>query len=197
MIATGRTEKDAGYYSGIYRRGYDTTGYYPLYRLVLNLLTKFCKPRVLELGCGLGDLGRMIIEAGYPYRGFDFSEEAIAQCRHRCPGGNFFHGDVYNRDNYDPVDYTVVIALEVLEHVDDLRIMELIPPGARLIASVPDYDDAAHLRLYRDIRRDIIARFRPWLHIVEVLSATANTTTGAKQSIHIFSGIKILSGDRV
>jgi 2-polyprenyl-3-methyl-5-hydroxy-6-metoxy-1,4-benzoquinol methylase len=193
MIVTGHDEKKAEYYNDIYRSGYDTAGYIPLYQLIIKMLKNISSPRILELGCGIGDLAGMIIEEGYPYRGFDFSETAIDQCKALCPSGNFQVGDIYNADNYQPVDYSTVIALEVLEHVDDLKVMEDIPAGARLIASVPDYDDAAHLRLYRDIQIDIIERFRPYLHVVEVATATSNNAhSGVKQSIHIFSGIKIL-----
>ena len=194
MIITGHTEKNADYYTEIYRQGYDAGGYYPLYQVVIRLLAQMPSPRVLELGCGIGDLGAMIIEEGYRYRGFDFSPEAIAQCMRRCPDGRFSVADIYDPENYQPIDYNTVIALEVLEHVDDLKVVEMIPPGARLIASVPDYDDAAHLRLYRDIQTDIVGRFVPFLHIIEVATATAN---GAKpdtpQSIHIMSAIRVLS----
>jgi len=194
MIVTGNLEKSAEYYSEIYRQGYDTQGYYPLYQLVVRFLDSFPSPRVLELGCGIGDLGRMIIARGYPYRGFDFSKEAIARCKQVCPEGNFFVGNIYNPAGFLPVDYNVAVALEVLEHVDDLRVMEYLPPGVRLIASVPDYDDAAHLRLYKDIQQDIIERYRPYLHVVEVATATAaNAQTGLKQSIHILSAIKTLA----
>ena len=64
MIITGHEEKGAEYYSDIYRRGYDTGGYVPLYQLVIKMLKNFSSPRVLELGCGIGDLGRMIIAEG-------------------------------------------------------------------------------------------------------------------------------------
>ncbi len=146
MIVTGYAEKNADYYSDIYRKG------------------------------------------------FDFSPEAVAQCKRRCPHGRFAVGDVYDPDMYQPVDYNTVIALEVLELVDDIRVLETIPPGARVIASVPDCDDGAHLRLYCDIRIDIIKRFIPLLHITEVATATSNhKSTGHSQSIHIFSAIRVLS----
>jgi 2-polyprenyl-3-methyl-5-hydroxy-6-metoxy-1,4-benzoquinol methylase len=194
MFVTGHAEKTADYYSDIYKRGYNTAGYLPLYKAVMQMIGRCRNPRVLELGCGIGDLGRMIIEAGYPYRGFDFSPEAIGQCRRACPQGCFRVGNVYNRDDFLPYDYNLVVALEVLEHVDDLRVMAMIPAGARVIASVPDYDDVAHLRLYRDVQKDIIDYFAPCVHVGEVVTATArNTATGAEQKIHLFQGIRLLT----
>lgn len=194
MFVTGHAEKAADYYSDIYKRGYNTSGYYPLYQAVLQIIGRFPGPRVLELGCGIGDLGRMIIGAGYPYRGFDFSAEAIGQCRRACPQGCFRVGNVYNPDDYLPNDYNVAVALEVLEHVDDIRVLAQLPAGVRVIASVPDYDDVAHLRLYRDIQKDIIAYFAPCVHVVEVITATGgNAVTGAEQKIHLFHGIRLLT----
>lgn len=194
MFVTGHEEKEAGYYTDIYSRGYNTAGYYPLYRAVLKVIQGLPSARILELGCGIGDLGKMIIEAGHTYRGFDFSEEAIAQCRRLCPQGDFRVGNVYNSADYLPPDYNVVIALEVLEHVDDLQVIRNIPPGVRVIGSVPDYDDVAHLRLYRDVRKDIIEHYSPYMQIVEVGTATGrNNTTGVEQKIHLFRGIRTLS----
>lgn len=194
MFVTGHAEKTADYYSDIYKRGYNTTGYLPLYKAVMQMIARCRNPRVLELGCGIGDLGRMIIEAGYPYRGFDFSPEAIGQCRRACPQGCFRVGNVYNRDDFLPYDYNLVVALEVLEHVDDLRVMAMIPAGARVIASVPDYDDVAHLRLYRDVQKDIIDYFAPCVHVTEVVTATGrNAATGAEQKIHLFQAIRLLT----
>ena len=193
MKTTEHVERGAEYYDEIYRGGYDTSGYYPLYQIVMQLLERYHNPRVLELGCGIGDLGRLIIDKGYPYRGLDFSEEAVQQSRARCPGGDFRPGNVYNPDDYRPCDYNVVVALEVLEHVDDLQLVQNIPFGARLIASVPNYDDAAHLRLYHDPQKDIVERFRPYLHVVEVGSATSDKLVrGTRPTIHIFSGIRII-----
>jgi len=193
MIITGHAEKKADYYSDIYRRGYDTSGYRPLYELVIKLLKGFHDPRILEIGCGIGDLGKMIVDEGYPYRGFDFSSEAVEQARKLCPIGRFDIGDAYEANAYEPPDYNVAVALEVLEHVDDIAVIKNIPPGARLIASVPDYDDVSHLRLYCDPKKDIVNRFRPYLHIVEIASAKShNDQNGQDQTIHIFSGVRII-----
>ena len=194
MVVTGHVEKAADYYSDIYRRGYNTSGYYPLYQAVLQIIRRFPHPRVLELGCGIGDLGRMIIGAGYPYRGFDFSEEAIGQCRRLCPQGCFRVGNIYDPEAYLPHDYSVVVAMEVLEHVDDLRVMASIPAGARVIASVPDFDDIAHLRLYRHIQKDIIDYYAPYVQVLEVATAVKhNAVSGIEQKIHFFHGIRVVS----
>ncbi|MFC1475703.1 methyltransferase domain-containing protein [Candidatus Zixiibacteriota bacterium] len=159
MQQTGNPEKPADYYDDIYRRGYDTHGYDPIYRTVIDIIGKLNAPRVLEVGCGTGGLAQKIIERGIPYRGFDFSTAGIACCRKLCPAGDFRVADAYDPTSYQPADYNVVVAIEVLEHVDDLQVIGLLPPHVRLLASLPDFPNEAHLRYYVDAQKDIVERF--------------------------------------
>ncbi len=159
MQLTGNPEQPATYYDEIYRRGYDTGGYDPIYREVIRIIGKLNTPRVLEVGCGTGGLAKLIIEQGIPYRGFDFSLAAIDCCRKLCPGGDFRVADAYDPTSYQPVDYNVVVAIEVLEHVDDLKVIGFLPPHVRLLASLPDFPNEAHLRYYVDTQKDIVERF--------------------------------------
>ncbi|MEW6013869.1 MAG: SEC-C metal-binding domain-containing protein [Candidatus Zixiibacteriota bacterium] len=191
MHLTGNPEKASGYYDEIYARGYNTGGYYPLYRQVLRMVNQIPEPRVLEIGCGVGDLAKILIENDIPYRGFDFSEKAVECAKNLCPTGNFIVGDAYERSCYHPEDYNIAIALEVLEHLDDFRVIENIPEGVELIASVPNYYDTAHLRLYQDPQRDIIERFRPYLKVshVGILSPDKLVTSQSKV-IYLFQGTR-------
>jgi SAM-dependent methyltransferase len=192
MITTPHDEKGHQYYDSIYARGYATSGYYPLYGQIIKIMEKDGVPhRVLEIGCGVGDLGKLIIERRHQYRGFDFSPVAVECCLALCPQCDFRVGDAYNPANYLPHDYDTAVALEVLEHVDDLRIIGNIPIGVRLIASVPDYDDVAHLRLYKDSKRDILDRFRPLLHVTEILSLVGKGHSGEPKTVYLFQGVRV------
>ena len=192
MHLTAHDEKESQYYDSVYARGYVTQGYYPLYNEVLKMIEQFGPPRrVLEIGCGVGDLGKMIIDRGHAYRGFDFSPVAVECSKKLCRRGDFKVGDAYDPAAYLPHDYDTAVALEVLEHLDDLRIIENLPAGVRLIASVPDYDDVAHLRLYQNPRRDIIERFRPLLRVTTVVSLSAQGNAGDRKTIYIFQGIRL------
>jgi len=191
MYITGNTEKDNSYYDTVYAAGYNTSRYYPMYRRILEAVKNIESPRVLEIGCGVGDLGRMIVRESIPYRGFDFSEEAIVRCRQTCPQGDFRVGDAYENKNYLPHDYNVAIALEVLEHLDDLKVIANLPPGVHLFASVPDFEDVAHLRTYQDPQRDIVERFRPYLDVVDIIAMESiNQATGQKMTIYIFHAVR-------
>jgi SAM-dependent methyltransferase len=192
MLQTVHDEKQHQYYDAIYARGYNTRGYFPLYEEVVKLIERLGPPpRVLEIGCGVGDLGKMIVERGYPYRGFDFSPVAVECSKRLCPQGNFRTGDAYDPECYRPHDYNIVVALEVLEHLDDFAVIENIPEGVHLIASVPDYDDTAHLRLYQDPRRDIVERFRPCLQVAEISCLLRKKPTGETATIFLFHGTRV------
>ncbi len=191
MHLTGNPEKASGYYDEIYARGYNTGGYYPLYNRVLQMVRQIPEPRVLEIGCGIGDLAKILIENRIPYRGFDFSAKAVECAKNLCLTGNFEVGDAYQRRCYLPEDYNIAIALEVLEHVDDFRVIENIPEGVELIASVPNYFDTAHLRLYQEPQRDIIERFRPYLEVTYVGILTPdNIPTPQSKIIYLFRGTR-------
>jgi SAM-dependent methyltransferase len=196
MITTPHDEKGHQYYDSIYARGYATHGYYPLYDHIIKIMEKDGMPhRVLEIGCGVGDLGKLIVERGHQYRGFDFSPVAVECCRALCPQADFRIGDAYNPASYIPHDYDTAVALEVLEHLDDLRMIGNIPIGVRLIASVPDYDDVAHLRLYKDPKRDILDRFRPLLHVTEILSLVGKGHSGEPKTVYLFQGVRVANPD--
>lgn len=196
MLQTTHDEKNHQYYDAIYARGYNTQGYYRLYEEVLKLIQRLeFMPSVLEVGCGVGDLGKMIIDRGYPYAGFDFSPVAVECSKKLSPDGNFRVGDAYASECYLPHNYNIVVALEVLEHLDDIRVIENIPAGVHLIASVPDYDDSAHLRLYQDPQRDIVERFSPCLQVAEVLSLHRKKPNGETATIYLFHGKRISRPD--
>ncbi|UCD18586.1 MAG: methyltransferase domain-containing protein [Candidatus Zixiibacteriota bacterium] len=197
MYLTGNPEKGSAYYDEVF-----TTVYAPekrrfLYEKVLDLIVHYDLPSVLEVGCGTGHLGKMIVDKKIPYRGFDFSEEGIKSCRRICPAGNFFLGNAYDKKNYQPYDYNIVVALEVLEHVDDIRLIQNIPPGAILIASVPDFDEPSHLRLYQQPKPDIIERFEPYLRIDDITSYSCQIPRNNQNvTIYIFSGFRKEAGNK-
>lgn len=191
MRGTGHPEKKSEYYDNIYAAGYNTVRYQPIYRAILENLKALKSPRVLEVGCGVGDLGKMIVDSGIPYRGFDFSEQAIECSRKLCPEGKFWTGDAYDKANYLPADYNVVIALEVLEHTDDLCVLENIPAGVHIVGSVPNFDDVAHLRVYEDPQRDIVERFKSLLNVTQVFPVVFELPDSEfKPTIYIFNAVR-------
>ncbi len=130
----------------------------------------------LDVGCGGGDLSKLLCDAGLTGVGVDFSERAIAiaektlateiaQGRYRL-----YQGDVHDL----PPDFAKVdlaISYMVMEHVeDDKKFLETISrfvrPGGNLIIAVPGRRDCwsiedetvGHLRRYD--RGDLDAALR-------------------------------------
>lgn len=151
---TKHREEPASYYNIVYKNalragGYDTDRYKAVYDCVMDWLTQLKSSTVLECGCGTGVLADRIIKAGYSYRGFDFSQVALDQC------SGLVRNFVGHCDAYDPYvwrvgGYDTVIAVETFEHLDDLRVLAMIPVGTKVIFSVPDFSSRSHLRIYPD-----------------------------------------------
>lgn len=101
--------------------------------------------RVLEVGCGPGDLALHLFgpEGGagdtVDYVGTDISEEEIAKAREQCPGRSFQAASIY-RLPFDSGSFDLVIACEVFEHLERpeeaLREIERIG-SSHLLVSVP------------------------------------------------------------
>lgn len=95
---------------------------------------------VLDIGCGPGALAKYIKN----YSGFDFSKEAVRIANHP----NVWIGSAYDKSNFNGADYYV--CTEVLEHLDDLRVIDNIPSNQKVIFSVPSFDDPSHIRMFTE-----------------------------------------------
>ena len=119
-------------------------------RLVLELVRDVDKGKVLEIGCGAGDLCATLYNLGYDVKGIDSSERAIQLCQElykdSCQSGSikFACESIYEvHESFD-----TIFMFEVLEHIEDdraalSRVHELLRSSGRLLLSVP-----AHERLF-------------------------------------------------
>jgi len=115
---------------------------------------KLCKGRVLDIGCGTGDL------ADYykgEYLGIDISDVAIKLAREsRRKDASFMVSDLLEPQEFLLKKYDTFVIAEVLEHIDDDKVlMENIKhcakDNATIIISVPNGDrvpDENHLRTF-------------------------------------------------
>ncbi len=97
---------------------------------------------VLDIGCGVGELSKYIKN----YKGFDFSPVAVAKTKEK--GAEAWVGSAYDKENFKEADYYV--STEVFEHLDDLKLLENVPSGQRLIFSIPSFSDPSHIRTYTE-----------------------------------------------
>jgi len=105
---------------------------------------------VLDIGCGKARLKDFVED----YHGFDLNPETP-----------IWKGDAYYKSNYG--DYDTYVSTEVLEHLDDFRVLENIPAGKRFIFSVPNFYDEGHQRVYTE--KIIRERFKDILDIHSIV----------------------------
>ena len=118
--------------------------------LVKNLMRKYgangvsrngARPRILEIGCGAGGMIEDLNHFGTPY-GLDVAEAALPYWRERgldSVGLGDIRALPYRDEQFD-----VVIAIDVLEHVDDdvsalAEMRRVCRTGGRLILTVPAF----------------------------------------------------------
>lgn len=131
-----KTEHESEYYNRLFSDSSDMSRYYHIYNRIGQLATG----RVLDVGCGVAMLQNFIKD----YHGFDFSDKAVEIAKNP----NVWMGNAYEPKNYG--DYDTYILTEVLEHLDDYKVLKNIPQGKQVIFSVPSFEDESHLRIYTE-----------------------------------------------
>lgn len=186
-------EKNHVYYDDIYRKTYPLEHMWPIYLTILDLLKGYraITPRVLEIGCGIGKFGQMVHDAGIKYRGFDFSAVAIRMCPNDIRAF-VARRNAYHRVSYR-VDHNVIVAIEVMEHLRDLEVIELFAKGTHCIFTLPNFTDEAHLRTY-DSKAAIKKYYKgkiKWSKIIPVEMAEDEGIACGKKVIYICKGFKL------
>ena len=142
--------KQSTYYDKVFSESKDMSRYEHLLRTAAS----WTWGNVLDVCCGTGELGKYLVD----YQGIDFSEEAVRD-RPRLRQGDVFTEDLSGYDTY--------VILEALEHLNDRALIQRIPAGSDVVFSVPNFNDAAHLRTYNE--RILHFRFDDLLNITRVL----------------------------
>jgi len=156
--------KSAAWYDAFFERSvsYATLNDCPwrnLYSKVLSMVDP--SMQIMDRGCGPGLLAEMAIARGMHYaNGIDFSMEAIHAAEERVPNVSFFVSDL-ERGPYDDESFLkhkhlsgkpCQVFVEVLEHLkDDRRVIEWIPPGTRVVGSVPKFWSRGHVRRFKNL----------------------------------------------
>jgi SAM-dependent methyltransferase len=154
-------DDDYSRYSG-WREPYYRSRYCPMWAVIVDRVRRAGVQRVLEVGCGSGQLASYLIGDGHvrSYAGVDFSRQAIEIARQAAPDGTFIVGDAVDPRTYEG-DFDCIICTEVLEHLaDDLRVVSLFPHGTRCLCTVPDFRYPSHLRHFTSVEA-VVQRYGP------------------------------------
>ena len=132
---------------------------------------------ILDLGCGVGRFAEFILAHGKKYAfGVDYSEVAVDQAKRLLPdhAHKFSKGDLYDPATLKLVKYDVAVLLEVLEHLgQDMKVVEALPPGKRVILSLPSFDYASHFRHFASMK-DCVSRYKELLDVVNTADVDIN-----------------------
>jgi len=161
--------KNKEYYNRVYttsekyKQHYEDIIYFPLYKLVLTKLNRH--DRIFELGCGSGHLAHMLRDNDFNnYVGADFSSVAIAQAKERTDQ-LFFEQDILQNNIW--VNYDIIIATEVFEHLYYEKVLEKLNKGTQIVFSVPNFLCDSHIYSWQDeqsIRND----FEKYINIITI-----------------------------
>lgn len=110
----------------------------PRLDLMADLVVQLAPSRVLDLGCGRGQLlGMLAARHEAQYTGLDAAPAVVAE------GWTYRSGDLTRRLPFDDAAFDLVVAGEVIEHVphpDDLlrEVRRVLAPGGVLVLSTPN-----------------------------------------------------------
>ena len=157
--------------SRVYHTSYHDSPYYVLWALIVDRIRRDKLRRVLDIGCGTGQLAAFLFDHGIEeYVGMDFSPAAIAQARKAAPRARFLVDDARRSDVYSTVAHDVLVCTEVLEHIeDDFAVVSNFKPGVRCLLSVPSYPSESHVRHFADVQA-VTERYSPYFDGFDVMS---------------------------
>lgn len=100
--------------------------------------------RVLDVGCGIGDLVRMLSDRSLRSTGVDISMHSLTIALAASPKGGAYAAASADRLPFPDGTFDALISIEVLEHLPDdragaIEMARVLKPNGLLVASVPNH----------------------------------------------------------
>lgn len=146
--------------------GWDA-GFYSKYADALKPATPGA--RVLDVGCGVGQVVARLSEAGFEAYGVDVSEPNIERSRQFCPRCQVYDG---RRLPFPDGHFASAGALNVLEHVDEpeafiTELVRVVQIGGKVVLSSPNFYRVLGFRDYHPRMRGVCNKWRNWRRLRE------------------------------
>ena len=90
------------------------------------------RPRLLDLGCGTGELAHVFLKAGYSYTGIDIAPERIAFARKTYRKGKFHVMDA-SALQYPDGYFDQILVTGVLHHLSDQEVRDIVKEMQRVL----------------------------------------------------------------
>ena len=103
--------------------------------------------KILEVGCGTGNLIQFLSDKNFQIMGTDYSNVYLDKARKKNPNVKFFNADLMHKESWSSFQnsFDTVIASEVIEHIEDdsfalETIHSLLKPNGILVLTVPAFN---------------------------------------------------------
>jgi SAM-dependent methyltransferase len=118
--------------------------------------------RVLDVGCGVGQVVGRLRQAGFDAYGVDVSEPNIVLARQVCPDCQVYDGRSLP---FPDGHFASAGALNVLEHVEEpeafiRELVRVVEPGGRVVLSSPNFFRVLGFRDYHPQMRGLLQKWR-------------------------------------
>ncbi len=120
--------------------------------------------KILDVGCGVGQVVQRLIEFGHEAYGVEISEPNIAKAKEISPLCQLYDGATlpFNDGTFDSAG-----ALNVLEHVEQpetfiTELVRVVKPGGRIILSSPNFFRVIGFRDYHPKMRGLSNKLKNW-----------------------------------
>jgi SAM-dependent methyltransferase len=125
--------------------------------------------RVLDVGCGVGQVVARLSEAGFEAHGVDVSEPNIERARNFCPRCQLYDG---RKLPFGDGFFDTAGALNVLEHVEEpeafiKELVRVVRIGGCVVISSPNFFRVFGFRDYHAKMRGVGNKWRNWKRLRE------------------------------
>lgn len=125
--------------------------------------------RILDIGCGVGQVVAQLERRGYEAYGVDVSEPNIKRAKEVCPRCQIYDGRTLP---FPDQHFASAGAFNVLEHVEEpeafiAELVRVVAPGGRVLLSSPNFFRVLGFRDYHPRMRGLANKWRNGLRLRE------------------------------